>query len=168
MIEEKFMPLSTLFKNIIRKKGIIGLYKGYIVTLNRDLIAYGIYFWFFFSSKDWLEKKGKYTHFNIMMTGGIAGNKIFIFIFIYFYVKGILNWCITYPFDTIKTIIQGDLSDKKLKQIDVAKILLRKSGIKAFFRGFNTTAIRAFFQNGLIFELNEICQNYFIKLDKDI
>lgn len=70
--------------------------------------------------------------------------------------------------DTIKTIIQGDLTDNKLKQKDVIKKVYRESGYRGFFRGFNTTAVRAFFQNGVIFELNEICQNYFIKLNKDI
>ena len=73
MIEEKFVPLSSLCKNIIRTKGIFGLYKGYIVTLNRDLLSMGIYFWFFFAAKDWLEERGKWNHFNIMITGGIAG-----------------------------------------------------------------------------------------------
>lgn len=156
------MPLSFLFRDIIRKKGIFGLFKGYFVTINRDLIAFGIYFLFFFASKDYLEEQGKYTHFNIMLTGGIAGK------WYYLNFPGILNWGITYPFDTIKTIIQGDLTDNKLKQIDVIKKLFRESGYKGFFRGFNTTIIRGFLQNGLIFELNDLCQNYFIKLKKDI
>ena len=92
---------------------------------------------------------------------------IFYFNFIYFSL-GVFNWCLLYPFDTLKTIIQGDLSGKKIKQIDVAKKLFKEGGYRAFYRGFNVTVIRAFFQNGLIFEINEICQNYFIAMNKDI
>ena len=73
MIEDRFVPLSTLFQDIMKKKGILGLYKGYYVTLNRDLFTFGIYFWFFFASKDYMEEKGKLTHFNLIVTGGIAG-----------------------------------------------------------------------------------------------
>ena len=68
----------------------------------------------------------------------------------------------------MKTIIQGDLSGKKIKQIDIAKKLYAEGGYRAFYRGFNITVVRAFLQNGLIFEINEICQNYFISLSKDI
>ena len=71
-----------------------------------------------------------------------------------------------FPFDTVKTIIQGDLSGEKLRQIDVIKKLYREGGIKAFYRGINITVIRAFFQNGLIFNVNEICQDYFLKLSQ--
>lgn len=73
MVEERFVPLSELFKDIIRTKGFFGLYKGYLVTLNRDLAAFGVYFWLFFSGKDYLEETKRLTHLNIICLGGIAG-----------------------------------------------------------------------------------------------
>ena len=60
------------------------------------------------------------------------------------------------------------MSDKKIRQIDICKKLFNENGYKPFFRGFGVTVVRAFFQNGIIFELNEICQDYFIKLNKNI
>lgn len=80
--------------------------------------------------------------------------------------KGILNWSALFPFDTVKTVIQGDLSGKRIKQIDVIKRLFREGGIKAFYRGIGITVIRAFFQNGIIFNINELCHDYFTKLSK--
>ena len=100
MVEDRFVPLSHLFRDIMRTKGIRGLFKGYIVTLNRDLLPFGFYFWIFFASKDYLEERGRYTHLNIIVTGGIAGKFnifnlillifcLFLFIFYLIFLRGI-------------------------------------------------------------------------------
>lgn len=73
MVEDKFVTMKSITKNVIREKGIFGIYRGYAATLNRDLFAVGLYFWFFFSTKDWLEANNLMNPFNIMITGGIAG-----------------------------------------------------------------------------------------------
>ena len=47
MVEDKFVSMKSILKKTIREKGFFEIYRGYTATLNRDLIAVGLYFWFF-------------------------------------------------------------------------------------------------------------------------
>ena len=68
---------------------------------------------------------------------------------------GVTVWLLSYPFDTIKTIIQSDTY--KLKQYDVFKKIIKEGGYHRLFRGLYPTLIRAFNTNGIIFYINELC-----------
>lgn len=63
----------TVIKEIIAKKGITGLYRGFWVTFNRDVVSYGVYFLVFYSVKEFLKDHNMVSSFSIMMTGGITG-----------------------------------------------------------------------------------------------
>jgi len=73
MIEDKFLGLKDISKQILAKRGLMGLYRGFWVTFNRDFISYGLYFYTFFALKDYFEENNKLTSLNIMFAGGIAG-----------------------------------------------------------------------------------------------
>jgi hypothetical protein len=80
MIEEKFVPLRILLKENFKKRGILGLYKGFWVTFNRDVLSYGLYFMSFYIHRDYLIENNVYNSFRIMIAGGISG-KIFLYLF---------------------------------------------------------------------------------------
>jgi len=73
MTENNFISLKDLYKKIVANRGLLGLYRGFWVTFNRDFVSCGIYFSTFFSLKDYFEEKKKFTSVNIMLAGGIAG-----------------------------------------------------------------------------------------------
>ena len=74
VIEEKFTPLKNLLKDNFKRKGFFGLYKGFWILFNRDVLSNGIYFMSFYMHRDYLIENNLYTSFRIMLAGGISGN----------------------------------------------------------------------------------------------
>ena len=75
-----------------------------------------------------------------------------------------ITWGSTYPFDTVKTIMQGSKCGENLKQMEVFNTLIYNYGIVSLYKGLTTTLIRAFFTNAVIFYVNELCQSFFKNL----
>lgn len=67
-------------------------------------------------------------------------------------------WLFTYPFDTVKTIIQGGDINNKIKQKEVFRNLINKYGYKSLCKGLTPTLSRGFITNAVVFYVNEICQ----------
>lgn len=108
--------------HIYKKTGYLGLFRGFFATFNRDVFSYGVYFLVYFGLKDYC--KSKYKGFGPL-------EQIFVGAF-----AGIATWVVTYPFDTVKTIIQTmPLKDKTPRQIEVFRNLHEIGGVKEIFRG---------------------------------
>ncbi len=73
-------------KEVLSQNGLLGLYKGFWVTFNRDVISYGVYFWVYYRMKDFLSDNGKLTSLNLFIAGGLAG---------------VISWFNCYPFKYI-------------------------------------------------------------------
>ena len=129
-------------KQIFAKKGIPGLYKGMIVTLWREAPAFGVYF----QSYDllcMLFSRGKSIHelgpMSLCLAGGISG---------------INAWIVTYPFDVVKSRIQVDGVQGPRQytgMINCFKKSYHADGWRVFFRGLNSTLVRAFPTNAATF-----------------
>ena len=143
---EKFNSMLKMGFDIYKKSGVYGLYRGFCVSINRDFISYGSYFWTYYMLRDYWEENNNFNHFKQFCAGGIAG---------------VVSWIIGYPFDPMKTIIQADTNKKHMTQLEVVKIIYRQSGIIGFFRGLNPVLLRAFISHGVVFKTNEICNFYF-------
>ena len=79
---------------------------------------------------------------------------------------GVATWFISYPFDTLKTIIQTyEGGSKSLTQIEAYRKVARDSNtlILGLFKGLSPTLIRAFFVNAVIFYTNDLCHEIFDK-----
>jgi hypothetical protein len=73
------MPLRILMKKNFKKRGFIGIYKGFWVTFNRDFLSNGVFFMSFYMQKDYLIENNLYYPFRIMIAGGISGkNKFYL------------------------------------------------------------------------------------------
>ncbi len=144
--KEKFNSLFKMGLEIYHHRGFYGLYRGFCVSINRDFISYGSYFWAYYMLKDYWEDNNSLTHFKLFCAGGIAG---------------VISWIIGYPFDPMKTIIQANLEEKKMTQLEAVKIIYSQSGLNGFFRGLTPVLVRAFLVHGVTFKTNEICNLYF-------
>jgi len=125
-----------VLKDIIQAKGLIGIFRGYWVTFNRDVTGYGLYFYSYYALRDYGEKHRLLNSVFLLTIGGLSGNKLN-------YTSGVFSWVCVYPLDTMKTLIQvQSLNDKTMTQK------------KAFDYIYHQ--IRAFVVNAVIFYSNEV------------
>ncbi|KAI7898769.1 mitochondrial carrier domain-containing protein [Cokeromyces recurvatus] len=118
-------------KQIVKKKGLFGLWSGLTCHSARDALGTSIYFAGYETMKRTLSTRvdGPLTHF---MSGGFCG---------------ILSWLFVFPVDAIKTNLQKDIMMTKPRYhgfIDCAISLVKMNGLKGLYRGLNVTLIRAF------------------------
>lgn len=102
----------------------LALASGLKFTVSREVIAYTTYFTTYMKLKE-------YWPDNIMINGGLAG---------------CASWCLSYPFDTIKTHHQTNNSTATFSE-------LWKQGL--LFRGFGICMARAFIVNAINFYIYE-------------
>jgi hypothetical protein len=70
---EQYERTGQTVRRIVGAKGLAGLYQGFWVTFNRDVLSYGLYFYTYYRLKDTWERKGKSNAFRLMLAGGISG-----------------------------------------------------------------------------------------------
>ncbi|CAG9311089.1 unnamed protein product [Blepharisma stoltei] len=122
------------FLTIFKKYGIFGIYKGFPITMLRELIGITMYFMGYqYSGRKLFGGDNANTNelkmWQIMICGGLAG---------YAY------W-VVYPIDVVKSKLQSD-SYKNMRYkstIECVKTIYKDIGVKGFFRGFLPAIIRA-------------------------
>lgn len=141
---ERYLSIKEVSLNIIRKEGILGFYRGFVVSFHRDVFSGGLYFYIYYKLKDYWAEKGSLTQFKLMFAGGVSG---------------VVTWFSTYPFDTLKTIIQINKNSKTLSIIDAYKIHCKETNtrIMGLYKGVMPTLVRGFYSNAVIFYTNEVC-----------
>lgn len=124
--ENRFFKKS---QHIYRKHGIRGFFRGMCVTTNRDVISYGLYFLIYYTIKDYYKSK---TFEFDAKSSALAGM-----------LSGFLIWFVSFPFDTVKTIIQTiPLKENKYpSQLQVFRDLMSHGGFKELFRGASPSLI---------------------------
>lgn len=136
-------------QHIYRKGGFKfkPFFKGSCAVLNRDCITTGAYFYIYYSIKDYCRSnKIKFDSLEKGFAGGFAG---------------LITWFITYPFDTIKCIIQtGPFKEISPKQIDIFKILYNQGGIVELYRGALPAMSLSVFSAGLGFIFFELAKSF--------
>ena len=146
MTETAKGPLM-LAKNIWRKEGLRGIYRGLGVTVMRDGPSHGLYFWTYEYMREQLHpgcrKSGEESLNTMLIAGGLAG---------------VTSWISCYPFDVVKTRLQAQTpSSIKYKGIiDCFKKSVNAEGYGVLWRGLGTTVARAFLVNAAVFSAYEI------------
>lgn len=142
-----------VFKNVLAKDGIRGLYLGGVVTSLRDSIGYGFYFWSYELSKRLLLSRQADpfltpTTMEVLLSGGVAG---------------VVTWMSIYPLDAIKTRVQtqsrtglpsesGPLlkpAGESRTSLEIARGMYRAEGLRAFYSGLGVCSLRAFVVNAV-------------------
>ncbi|EEB15076.1 mitochondrial carnitine/acylcarnitine carrier protein CACL, putative [Pediculus humanus corporis] len=126
-------PFQT-FRDIYRKQGLKGIFKGLNITFLREGLGFGIYF----STYEWLTRNNDSKPISTLHLLGAGGT------------AGAASWMFTYPLDVIKSRIQIDgMSGNKQYQnsFDCLIKSVRTEGLRFLFRGLSPTLIRAFPSN---------------------
>lgn len=121
-------------RKIYQEYGIRGVYKGHFITMFREFVGCGTYFFFYFYFK---QKKETGTPLAIMFYGGLTGT---------------LAWNAIFLIDNVKSKIQSDsLANPYYNNIKAFKHL----GYRDFTRGYLPGCIRSFPVNAITFLVYE-------------
>lgn len=161
--EDKFMSYRKAVPMIYKHQGFKGFYQGSTAQFWRDALPFGLYFWSYETTKHLLgvtqENHNKVITMQrisdkdpetmsylakIMVAGAVAGE---------------FAWLISFPFDTIKTIIQQDYSQKiSIKQ--AYRRVVTAHGYRGLYNGLSSAMIRASYVNAVLFLVLEVSQCY--------
>lgn len=138
-------------KNIWRKEGLRGIYRGLGITIMRDIPSHGFYFWTYEYMREKLHpgcrKSGQESLNTMLVSGGLAG---------------VASWVCSYPFDVVKTRLQAQTpSSIKYKGVyDCITKSVREEGYPVLWRGLGTAVARAFVVNGAVFAAYEFALRF--------
>ena len=156
-------PLDALVKTI-RNEGILkGLYKGYTMTLAREIPSYAAYFWGYEVLKIlFIQFESQYKLF------GTQGNDLNAFYLLTAGgFAGVLSWLVSYPQDVIKTRLQIQNAPTVVTPmqpgsklytgpIDCFNSMIKEEGISSLTRGLGVVLIRAYIVNAVTFYAYEV------------
>eukprot|EP01090_Pellita_catalonica_P004083 TRINITY_DN13927_c0_g1_i1.p1 TRINITY_DN13927_c0_g1~~TRINITY_DN13927_c0_g1_i1.p1 ORF type:complete len:300 (+),score=28.39 TRINITY_DN13927_c0_g1_i1:201-1100(+) len=129
-------PIDFIAKTV-RTHGVFSLTRGMLSTWMRDVPAFGVYFWTYEGLRRIAAGDGDVESLGTipqLLSGGMGG---------------ITAWIVTYPVDVVKSRIQTDRSYTGV--IDCIRRTAKTSGYLVFWKGIETTLIRAFPVNCVIF-----------------
>jgi len=139
-----FSTMTECAKFIIKENGLIGLYKGVVAHLMRNIPAGAIHLGtndlikMYFADRDGVTVSHLKAWQNLV-AGGIGG---FLF------------WSIFFPFDVMKSSLQSDSILKSERRyngvVDVTKKLYAEGGLRRFYRGFSPCLLRAIPANAIM------------------
>lgn len=124
---------SETLKNI----GVRNIYKGINITLLRNSISCGMYFWGYEKTKAMFSNE----YIGILVGGSVSG---------------FCCWAPNYPMDNIKTRIQSDTKGKYKGIIDCIK----KTPTRKLWTGFTPTIVRSMVVNPFVFLAYEMGIKY--------
>jgi len=140
----KFNNITECFKYIISTNGARGLYQGFLPHICRNIPSGALHLGIFDTLRiKMAEKQGvavnKLPVYQTMLAGSIGG---------------IAFWTATYPFDCIKSAMQGDSivqSERKYNGLlDCIRKLNAEGGIRRFFKGFSPCVLRSIPANAVL------------------
>ena len=151
-VDHQYKSALDVYKSIMKTNGVLGLYRGFVTTLYREVPAFGVYFTTYYTM---LEALGDETFGEILpsfLAGGMAGA---------------VSWTLIYPIDIAKSIIQmNNKSSSSL--VKVLRDLHRKEGLKVFYRGLGTTIARSLPVNAVVFPVYELSVKALSALAEDV
>ncbi|KAI1120982.1 mitochondrial carrier [Nemania abortiva] len=150
-----------IFRSVLCNEGIRGLYQGGAITVLRDSIGYGFYFWAYqFGERNMISLFAQPTGLapSSLDTDGVSGistTRSFaqetIKTLLCGGVAGIVSWASIYPLDTVKTKVQEQDCPAATRKgaMQIAKEIYRRGGTRAFFPGLAVCSFRAFCVNAV-------------------
>lgn len=130
--------INSLVRNIYQNNGFGGLFRGFNITLLREIQSYGVWFLSYEIMITQLIKVQGYKSRNdintlqLLTCGALAGNFL---------------WLSAYPIDVIKSNIQSDGFGKESKfsgkSMNVIKHIMSTAGVRGFWKGIGPCLMRA-------------------------
>eukprot|EP00127_Corallochytrium_limacisporum_P007267 Clim_evm8s246 gene=Clim_evmTU8s246 len=138
--------LISVVRDVYQQGGLRGFYRGFLGTILRESPGNVVYFGSYEFCKEILDEHGV-NYSTPLIAGGMAGT---------------VYWTTQFPFDTIKTHMQGNLDTKDLSTTEVSKRIYSQYGFRGFFKGLTPCLIRAFPANAVAFGAFELSKEALI------
>lgn len=141
----------SVTREILRKEGIQGLYKGLTSTMLREMPGYFFFFGGYeFTRSFFIPKNGNKDDigiFGTILSGGLGG---------------VALWTAVFPADVVKSRIQvqSTVGKSAPKFTDVFMSVLKNEGIRALYKGLGPTLLRTFPSTGGLFLSVEMTKKY--------
>ncbi|KAL6874694.1 hypothetical protein ACP4OV_013359 [Aristida adscensionis] len=139
-------------RDILRREGLRGIYRGLTVTALRDAPAHGVYFWTYEYARERLHpgcrRNGDESLATMLVAGGLAG---------------VASWVCCYPLDVVKSRLQAQQPAFPARYrgvVDCFRRSVREEGLPVLWRGLGTAVARAFVVNGAIFSAYELAVRF--------
>lgn len=142
--KNKYGGVLDCIRQVIASDGPMGLFRGFGVTVLREVPSFGIYFSTYRFMKRLLANhsaEASSSSWGTLMAGGVAGS---------------VTWFSIYPLDVIKSNVQTSSLPASTSTWGVAMALLRERGPLFFYRGLGVTIARAFPVNAVTFYFYEL------------
>lgn len=141
----------SVTREILRREGIPGLYKGLTSTMLREMPGYFFFFGGYeFTRSFFIPKNGNKDDigiFGTILSGGLGG---------------VALWTAVFPADVVKSRIQvqSTVGKSAPKFTDVFMSILKNEGIRALYKGLGPTLLRTFPSTGGLFLSVEMTKKY--------
>lgn len=147
-------PLN-LTRNIFKNEGVVGLFRGLVPTLAREMPGYFFFFGGYEGTRELLRRPGQKKDdiglFKTMLAGGVGGG---------------VFWVTTFPFDVAKSRIQvNSLSDSLVSTLST---IAKHEGVGALYKGLTPTLLRTIPATATLFATVEYSKKFFHYVCKDI
>lgn len=128
--KKQFSGLMDVYRQTLKSDGIVGLYRGFVISCFGIVIYRGLYF-------------GMFDTITPLLPANIKD---------YFIVNFLVGWCVTvgagvasYPVDTIRRrmMMTSGEAVKYKGSIDCALQIMKNEGFKSFFKGAGANILRA-------------------------
>ncbi|OLL22918.1 putative mitochondrial carrier [Neolecta irregularis DAH-3] len=128
-------------KEIVRNRGLLGLYSGFPYHLLRDAAGTGLYFTFYESFKWALTPHdGDAGTLTFALSGGLCG---------------VFSWLLVFPIDTYKSIRQRDILTNPPGVLITRTRPLNYKSLRRMYRGVGVSVIRSCIVNAINFTVFE-------------
>lgn len=140
----RFSTIQT-FKQIIRQKGLVGLYSGYRYHFLRDSLSSGLYYSIYETMKWYMRHRANsdldsFLQVSILSAGGLSG---------------VASMIIVFPLDTLKSLTQKEAVKsilKKEKGLDASLNEKRRFSFDVrLYRGLKISIVRSFLSSMVFF-----------------
>ncbi|CAO2205104.1 unnamed protein product [Urochloa humidicola] len=150
-------------RDILRREGLRGIYRGLTVTALRDAPAHGVYFWTYEYARERL-------HPGCRRGGGGGGGESLATMLVSGGLAGVASWVCCYPLDVVKSRLQAQqpaaaafpaaAAARYRGVVDCFRRSVREEGLPVLWRGMGTAVARAFVVNGAIFSAYELALRF--------
>lgn len=134
----EFKGMVDCAARIMRGRGIVGLYRGTLITSLRDSWTTGLYFVIFEALEDHLPGRapGLNSHGSTLVAGGVAGT---------------VTWALAFPIDVVKSKVQTLPVDTPPSAVSLSQLAMATWRKGEMFRGLGCCLLRAFPVNAITF-----------------
>ncbi|KAM0902460.1 hypothetical protein ACQ4PT_019283 [Festuca glaucescens] len=145
---------ADMARDIFRREGLRGIYRGLAVTALRDAPSHGVYFWTYEYARERLHpgcrRTGQESLATMLVSGGLAG---------------VASWVCCYPLDVVKSRLQAQTQTRPRYRgvVDCFRKSVREEGLPVLWRGLGTAVARAFVVNGAIFSAYELALRFLVR-----